>query len=170
MPKLKKSGDKKVAPLFTVDDMFSMGREYAEVSSKTKELNAKKDDLSDKIKTCVKYYGTKDDKGSYYIEDKDHTLLLGSVAKVKVSLDQEKGVAILRELGLESCIKEETKYTIDEGALSEAVSSGKISLNKVQEFTIKSEPSYSVLVKTMEEMPEVEQTTLKSVARRKKNG
>ena len=164
MSKLKKSGNK-VAPLFTVEDMFSMGKEYAELSKKNKVLSEKIKDLSAKIKSCVQYYGTRDDKGSYYIEN--DSVALGSIAKVKVSLDQEKGIQILRDLGLDSCIK--TTYVIDEDALEEAVSEGKISLNKVQEFTVKTE-SYSVSVKSLEEMPEVEQTSLKSVARRKKNG
>ena len=154
---------KKVAPVYSAEDIARMGKEYAELSAQIKVLEAKKKELSDKIKNGAEMYGVKDDKGSYYFED-DY-VVMGKVAKKSFKIDQEKAVAILDAMGLSDVVDTVVTKTVNEDRLQKAVQGGKITLEDVESFTQES-VSYSVLVKEKEVLPEVEQTTLK-VARKK---
>lgn len=149
---------------FSEDEIARMGREYSEISAHIKSLEAKKKDLADKIKQGAEVYGVKDDKGSFCYESNTH--YLSKVAKKSVSIDQEKAIATLEEMGLEDLIHEEVVRTVDESLLEEAVLEKRISIEDVEGFT-NVKTSYSVLVKEKEECPEVKQSNL-LVARRKK--
>lgn len=158
----------KLEVVYTKADIFRFGEEYNALSEQIKQLEAKKKELSNLIKQGCVNYGVKNDKGSSFLED--DTFELGNVAKKSFKFDQEKGIEILRSKGLDNLIKEEVVYSIDEDGLEKAVAMGKISINDVNNFTI-SNVSYSVSVKrkeTVEDMPEVKQSNLKAVARRKK--
>lgn len=154
---------KKVAPLYSAEDVAKMGKEYAEISAQIKMLEAKKKELSDKIKNGAEMYGVKDDKGSFYFED-DY-VLMGKVAKKSFKIDQTKAVETLKSMGLGDVVDTVVVEAVNEDKLQKAVQSGKITLDTVSEFTTES-VSYSVLVKEKEAVPEVEQTTLKA-ARKK---
>lgn len=154
---------KKVAPLYSEEDIAKMGREYAEISAQIKTLEAKKKELSEKIKSGAEMYGVKDDKGSFYFED-DY-VLMGKVAKKSFKIDQTKAVETLESMGLGDVVDTVVSKVVNEDKLQKAVQSGKITLDEVAEFTNES-VSYSVLVKEKEALPEVEQTTLKA-ARKK---
>ena len=69
-------------------------------------------------------------------------------------------------MGIGDVVDEVTVRTVNEDRLQQAVSEGRLSLDTVESFTNVS-VSYSVMVKEKEAMPEVEQTTLKSAAKRK---
>ena len=162
---LKAVGKKKatVTPLFSAEDIGAMGREYADISAQIKVLEAKKKALADKIKEGAEQFGVKDDKGSYYLEN--DTLIMGKVAKKSFKIDQEKAVAILKDLGVEDVVDVITTRVVNEDRLQIAVQEGRLSLDTVEEFTDVS-VSYSVSVKEKEAMPEVEMTSVKA-ARRK---
>lgn len=162
MPKLKKMGA--VTPMFTEQDIYSMAREYAEISAKIKELDARKKVLSDKIKEGSEKFGVKDDKGSYYLENDQ--FLMGKVAKKSFKIDQDKAVGVLKSMGLGDVVDTVTIETVNEDRLNSAVQEGRISINEVEKFTNVT-TSYSVTVKEKEPMPEVEQSTVKMAARKK---
>ena len=168
MAKLKKTSSdietNNVKPLFSADNIGKMGKEYVEVSAKIKQLEERKKFLADTIKNGVEQFGVKDDKGSFYLEDE--SLIMGKVAKKSFKIDQDKAVKTLESMGIGDVVDEVTVRTVNEDRLQQAVSDGRLSLDTVESFTNVS-VSYSVLVKEKEAMPEVEQTTLKSAAKRK---
>lgn len=162
---LKRSKKASVTPMFSKDDYIKMSEEYLEISAQIKELDAKKKELSDKIKQGAETYGVKDDKGSFYCES--DTCIFGKVAKKSMKLNQTKAIAVLKSMGLGDVVDVVTTEVVNESKLESAVQSGKISLKTVEDFT-DSSTSYSVSVKKVEEVStEVEQTTLKKVARKK---
>lgn len=162
--KRAKKSDTKVAPMFTEDNVKSLGRQYADISSQIKALEEQKKALAEKIKQGAEQFGVKDDKGSFYLESED--LMMGKVAKKSFKIDQDKAVKTLESMGIGDVVDEVTVRTVNEDRLQQAVSDGRLSLDTVESFTNVS-VSYSVLVKEKEAMPEVEQTTLKSAAKRK---
>ena len=162
--KRAKKSDTKVTPMFTEDNVKSLGRQYADISSQIKALEEQKKALAEKIKQGAEQLGVKDDKGSFYLERED--LMMGKVAKKSFKIDQDKAVKTLESIGIGDVVDEVTVRTVNEDRLQQAVSDGRLSLDTVESFTNVS-VSYSVLVKEKEAMPEVEQTTLKSAAKRK---
>lgn len=164
LKKVIKKAESNVTPLFTVDDLGKLGREYAEISAQIKELEAQKKSLADRIKKEVERLGVKDDKGSYYFENDNY--IMGKVARKSFKIDQEKAVSVLQSMGLGDVIDVETVYTVNEDRLQSAVQDKRITLETVEDFT-EERVSYSVSVKEKEEMPEVEVTTAK-VARKRK--
>lgn len=162
--KRAKKSDTKVTPMFTEDNVKSLGRQYADISSQIKALEEQKKALAEKIKQGAEQFGVKDDKGSFYLESED--LMMGKVAKKSFKIDQDKAVKTLESMGIGDVVDEVIVRTVNEDRLQQAVSDGRLSLDTVESFTNVS-VSYSVLVKEKEAMPEVEQTTLKSAAKRK---
>lgn len=162
--KRAKKSDTKVTPMLTEDNVKSLGRQYADISSQIKALEEQKKALAEKIKQGAEQFGVKDDKGSFYLESED--LMMGKVAKKSFKIDQDKAVKTLESMGIGDVVDEVTVRTVNEDRLQQAVSDGRLSLDTVESFTNVS-VSYSVLVKEKEAMPEVEQTTLKSAAKRK---
>ena len=162
--KRAKKSDTKVTPMFTEDNVKSLGRQYADISSQIKALEEQKKALAEKIKQGAEQFGVKDDKGSFYLESED--LMMGKVAKKSFKIDQDKAVKTLESMGIGDVVDEVTVRTVNEDRLQQAVSDGRLSLDTVESFTNVS-VSYSVLVKEKEAMPEIEQTTLKSAAKRK---
>ena len=162
MATLKKA-TKSIKPLFSIEDIGRMGREYAEISAHIKDLEAKKKELAEKIKNGAEQFGVKDDKGSYYLESNTH--IMGKVARKTFKIDQDKAVETLVSMGLGDVVDEVVVKTVNEDRLQKAVSEKRITLDEVSEFTNES-VSYSVTVKEKEVMAEVEQSTLK-VARKK---
>mgnify|MGYP001773898445 FL=1 len=162
--KRAKKNDTKVSSMFTEDNVKSLGRQYVDISSQIKALEEQKKALAEKIKQGAEQFGVKDDKGSFYLESED--LMMGKVAKKSFKIDQDKAVKTLESMGIGDVVDEVTVRTVNEDRLQQAVSDGRLSLDTVESFTNVS-VSYSVLVKEKEAMPEVEQTTLKSAAKRK---
>lgn len=166
MATLKKATKKSavVKPLYSIEDIGRMGKEYAELSAQIKALEEQKKLLADKIKSGAEQFGVKDDKGSYYLESATH--IMGKVAKKSYKIDQDKAVETLESMGLGDVVDVVTVKTVNEDRLQKAVKDKRITLDFVQEFTNET-VSYSVSVKEKEVIPEVEQSTLK-VARSKK--
>lgn len=153
----------KVSAVFSKNEVLAMAEEYNSISTQIKTLEAQKKALSEKIKRGAEMYGTKDDKGSYYLED-EH-FICGKVAKKSFKINQEKAVAVLEEKGLNDVVDVVTVKTVNEDRLSSAVSVGRISLNDVEDFT-DSNTSYSVSVKVKEEVPEVQQSNLQAAKKK----
>lgn len=153
-----------IKPLYSIEDIGRMGKEYADLSAQIKVLEEQKKQLADKIKSGAEQFGVKDDKGSFYLESATH--IMGKVAKKSYKIDQDKAVETLESIGLGDVVDVVTIKTVNEDRLQKAVKDKRITLDSVQEFTNET-VSYSVSVKEKEVIPEVEQSTLK-VARSKK--
>ena len=91
--------------------------------------------------------------------------MCGNVAKHSVSLNTDKAIKLLQKKGLNDLIEEKIVKTVDEKKLEKAVMDGKIT-NEEFNSIVNDKVSYSVLVKKVEEMPEVEVSHL--MAARKK--
>lgn len=163
-PAPKKSGAK-VTLMFTEKELGSLASEYADISAQIKALEERKKVLSDKIKQGAEQLGVKDDKGSHYLET-SNGFVLGKVASKSMKIDHEKAVPVLKEMGLKGCVNRVVSETVNEPELERAVASGKITLEEVEQFTTVS-TSYKVSVTKKEEMPVVEQSTVKVAARKK---
>lgn len=161
---IKKMMNTKLKSVASPKDLERMAREYSEISEQIKVLDKKKKELADKIKADTERFGTKDDKGSFYYESE--SFITGRVSKKSFSLNQEKAKETLEEMGLWDELKKVVvTETVDEALLEKYVSEGKLDLDVVESFTNVKE-SFSVSVTKKEEIPQVQQTTLK-VARKK---
>lgn len=154
----------KVTALFTEQNVFEMGREYAELSAQKKVIEERMKFLSTRIKDGAAKFGVKDDKGSHYLEN--DTFLLGRVAKKKFSFNQERAVSVLEASGLGDVVDVITLKQVNEDKLTTAVSQGRIAINVVESFT-DVETSYAVTVKCKEAMPEVQTGDLSAAASKK---
>ena len=155
---------KKVAPMFSAKDILEMVREYSDLSAQIKKLDERKKILSEKIKQGSEQFGVKDDKGSYYLEDE--SIITGKQAKKSISINQDKAVEVLESMGLGDVIDIVSVKTVNEDRLEKALAGKRLTADTIEGFTDK-KVTYSVLVKEKEEVPEVEQSTLK-VAKNKK--
>lgn len=153
----------KVKPMFSIEDLGNMGREYADISAQIKKLEEVKKSLAEKIKSGAEQLGVQDDKGSYYLENDE--FIMGKVAKKSFKIDQDKAVAKLQSMGLGDVVDEVTVQTVNEDRLQKAVQEKRLTLDDVEDFTITS-TSYSVSVKEKEAMPEVEVSTVKAAKRK----
>lgn len=163
LKKVSKKSGTGLKSLFSKQDYEKMAREYADISSQIKALDARKKTLADNLKAGAESFGVKDDKGSFYLESDN--FVVGKVASKSMKIDQQKAVEVLEEKGLEDCVTVVTTKTVDEERLEQAVASNKITLDEVEDFT-KITTSYKVSVKEKEAVPEVEQSLL-SVAKKK---
>lgn len=150
-------------PMFSAEDIGELGRQYAEISAQIKQLEERKKDLAEKIKNGAEQFGVKDDKGSFFLES--DFFIMGKVARKSFKIDQENAISTLTAMGLGDVVDEVIVKTVNEDRLQQAVQDNRLSLDVVRGFTNES-VSYSVSVKEKEEVPEVEQTTLK-VAKKK---
>lgn len=162
--KAVKKSKSEVKPLFSVEDIGRMGKEYAEITKQMKQLEERKKDLADKIKLGAEQFGVQDDKGSYYLED--DTVIMGKVAKKSFKIDQETAVSTLESMGLGDVVDEIVTRVVNEDRLQKAVQDKRITLDVVEDFTNVT-VTYSVSVKEKEAVPEVEQTTLKAAKNKK---
>ena len=145
--------------LFSADDIGALGKQYAEISAKIKQLEEEKKALADRIKAGAEQFGVKDDKGSFYLESDN--FIMGKVAKKSFKIDQELAVKTLESMGLGDVVDEVVVKTVNEDRLQIAVNHKRLDLDIVRAFT-KESVSYSVSVKEKEALPEVEQTSLKA--------
>lgn len=160
---------------YTKTDIENMADEYNSISEQIKVLNNRKKELSEAIKEGAKELGTKDDKGSYYLNVKG--FVVGAQHKQPITI-LDTAYDFLRKYkdkdgkNLADCIEQVTTYKVDENALSKAVQDERITVEELQKSVYSIGSSYSVSVKkskeqSEEEMPEVEQKTFKKAARRK---
>ena len=56
-----KSKTEQVKPLFSVEDIGRMGKEYAEITKQMKQLEERKKELADKIKLGAEQFGVQDE-------------------------------------------------------------------------------------------------------------
>lgn len=156
----KKSATKTV----TKAEIGKLAKEYSEISSQIKVLEERKKVLASLIKEGSIKYGTLDDKGSSYFEV--NGFVAGNVSKVSMSLDQTKGVEFLERMGLGDLVDETVVKTINEDRLEKAVGEKRLTLDDVESFTNR-KTTYQVSVKSVKDMPEVEQSNMSLAASRK---
>ena len=140
-----------------------MAQEYDAISLQIKALDSQKKSLADKIKELAQKFGTKDDKGSHYCGNDE--FMCGNVAKHSISLNTDRAVALLQKKGLNEYIEEKIVKVVDEKKLEKAIINGQIT-QKEFDSIMDDKVSYSVSVKKIEEMPEVEVTQLKAAKKK----
>lgn len=158
---LKVVGGKKTT--MTKADLFRMAQEYNAISLQIKALDSQKKSLADKIKELAQKFGTKDDKGSHYCGNDE--FMCGNVAKHSISLNTDRAVALLQKKGLNEYIEEKIVKVVDEKKLEKAIINGQITQEEFDSI-MDDKVSYSVSVKKIEEMPEVEVTQLKAAKKK----
>lgn len=156
----KTSGVKRL----TRGELGRCAEEYKEISSQIKVLDDRKKQLATLLKEGAVQYGVKDDKGSSFIEVNGY--VVGNVCKVSMSIDQSKAVPFLEKKGLGDLVDVVEVRTVNEERLTKAVGEKRLTLREVESFTNKSN-SYSVSVQKIEDMPEVEQSSLSLAASRR---
>ena len=142
-------------------DLSKMLIEYSELSKQIKLLDERKKSLGDTIKCYAMDNGSKDDKGSFYCEKDNFTF--GAQCKKSVSLNEDKAMEFLESKGFTECIKMVAK--VDEEALEKRCSTGDITPEELESITT-SRVSYAVTVKSIGEMPEVQQTEVVAASRK----
>ena len=158
---LKVVGGKKTS--LTKSDLFKMASEYDVLSSQIKALETQRKSLAEKIKELAQKFGSKDDKGSHYASNGE--FMCGNVARHSISLNTDKAIKLLQSKGLNDYIEEKIVKTVDEKKLERAIALGEISQEEFESIMV-DKVSYSVLVKKEEQMPEVQQTTLKAAKKK----
>ena len=163
-PKTAPKKAKSATSGYTVEELGKAAQEYAEISAQMKIMDERKKALAKIIKDGAVKFGTKDDKGSSYLEVNSY--VVGNVSKVSMSLDHEKGADYLEKKGLGDLVDVVTVKTINEDRLEKAVGDNRLTLQEVDSFTNR-KVTYSVSVKSMEDMPVVEQSELAMAASKK---
>ena len=166
MAVLKKAKSTKITKIFSAKDYESMANEYSDLSAQIKALEVKKKELAEKLKQGAEEVGTKDDNGSFYIDGSNY--IIGKIAKKSMSINSQKAIPVLKSKKLyKDCVDVVTVESVNVDKLSMLVDLGKIKLSEVENFT-DTKVTYAVSVTKKEELPEVELSTFKSVAKRKK--
>lgn len=162
---LKAVGGKSTKTTQTRDDVFRMAQEYDEVSNQIKMLDKTKKSLSESIKKLAEKFFPEDDKGSHIGDNGAYQC--GKQAKHSISLNEGRAMEIIRKKHLtKQLVTQKTVDVIDEKALETCVATGKITQEEF-DYMMDDVVSYAVVVKKLEEMPEVEQTTVHKAARKK---
>lgn len=131
-----------------------MVAEYNELKIKEKHIKDRKAVLSDAIKTYSLTNGTKDDKGSYYLDTDKYSF--GAMCKKSVKFNTDKAVEFFQSRGFDDCITFSPQ--IVESAVEKHLDNGDITVGDLEDITNTS-VSYAVSVKAKEEVVEVQQTT-----------
>ena len=170
--RLKKDSAEKIK--VTAVDVDNMAEEYHRLSEQIAVLTKRKTELSNAIKEVVASLGTKDNKGSQYLNTSN--FVCGRVHSQKIDINQDKAYEYLTNHqdtkggSFADCIHQVTTYVVDEDDLAKAVKEGRIDIKTLRDNCYDVKESYSVSVKPKkaeEETPEVEVTSLKKAARRK---
>ena len=139
-------------------------REYNALREQKASIEARMKVLSTELKDAAEKKGTKDDRGSYYLECDGY--MVGKLARKSVTFNTEKAIKLFRKKGIPECLKEVT--VIDNDAVEAAITEGYISEKELESITEVS-VSYSIDVRKKEEVSdEVEETQV--AASRKTRG
>lgn len=116
-------------PASNLAEANKMARDYDSYSVKIKELNSRKKELGDYLKSFAREEGVQDDKGSYYYDLDQY--VVGCVARTSTSLDHEKAVSLLKKKGLGNCVKKVISYELNEAEIEKAVNCGDLTLEEL---------------------------------------
>lgn len=134
-------------------------KDYDNLRKKKKQLEDQMKLLSQEIKDYSSIYGTKDDKGSCYVDSPTYTF--GTQCKKSIKLNGEKALDFFKTHNLEKYIK--TQEYVDETTVEALSQDGTISYDDLESMcNIKT--TYSVLVTKKEEVTaEVEEHEVASM-------
>lgn len=128
-------------------------REYVSLCEEEKRIKQRKDVLASALKKYALENGETNDKGSSYFERDNY--VVGNIARKSISFDVEKAIKFFRRRGYPECVKE--VEVIDESAVEELISTGEISLGDLESIT-QTKVSYSISVKPVEEVTDVQES------------
>ena len=129
-------------------------REYNALREQKSSIEARMKVLATELKDAAEKQGTKDDRGSYYLECND--FMIGKLARKSVAFNTEKAEKLFRKKGLPECLRE--VIVIDNDAVEAAITEGYISEKELESITEVS-VTYSIDIRKKEEVTdEVEET------------
>lgn len=155
--KLKKKSEKPLASElpFSGRSLSEVLHEYSEISEQMKFLDKRKKELAESLKELALKTGTKDEKGSYYVDEGDK--VFGRVRKCSISLNEEKALKFFKSKGL---LKEVTKSVIDLDKVDLLVGCGEVSAEEIEAISDVKESFQFYMgekkTEEPEEMPEIQ--------------
>lgn len=124
-----------------VQALLGKAARYLDASAKIKPLEAEKKRLSSELKEGAVALGTKDDKGTYTVEEGQY--VIKSVASSSTVIDHAKAIAVLANLKLlDRC----TTRVVDEKQLEICFQEGLIDIEDINSFTATVEGTAKVSV------------------------
>ena len=133
--------------------------EYASLREQQGLIKKRMDTLATEIKDYALKNGSKDDKGSCYLENDSFTF--GAMAKTSINLNQEEAIAFLKGRKFTDAIKVVTMESVDEQKLEEHINNGDIDSADLEAMTT-CKTTFSVSVLKKEVMPEVQVSAVAS--------
>ena len=127
-----------------------LAAEYDVLRIKASQIDKRKKEIAEILKTYAKKSGTADTNGSYYVDVEGFTF--GAQCKKSVKFS-ESAANYLISAGFDECVEMTPK--INEDAVYSRVSNGDLTVEELESIT-ETSVSYSVSVKAVEEMPEVQ--------------
>lgn len=127
--------------------------EYNSLREQKKSIESQMAKVSADLKSYAEKNGTKDDKGSYYVEYGDY--MIGKQARKSISFDVPKAVTFFRKHGIPECV--DTIEVINSDAVEQAINEGIISVEDLEKIT-ETKISYSIDVRAREEITDVQET------------
>lgn len=146
-------------PQQSIDDKV---QEYHRLREESKTIKNRMDTLAKEIKDYATQNGVKDDKGSFYCDNK--SFMFGSQAKKSVSFKRDVALVFFKAKGLLDAIK--ITEVIDEDAVEKYINEGAITFEDLESIT-ETKVSYAIDLKKKEDMPVVEESTVQMAASKK---
>ena len=137
--------------------------EYSALSEQSKTLESRKSYLSKKIKEYAVKHGTKDDKGSYIIQNDEY--VFGQVASISIVM-KDNIIDNLKKMGFDDCVHK--VEVVDKDLIDKYYNEGAITDDNLKELFETKENTPRVMVKKLEEMPEVKVYNAASTKKRRK--
>jgi hypothetical protein len=162
---LRKTTESNVVSFNYVSSMEEQAREYNELRKQKSIIEKKMKELSDNLKNLAEQYGTQDNNGSYYLSSEKFQV--GKQAKKSISFNEPVAIAYLKGRKLADAIYSVEK--VNEDVVESYVSDGTIPISDLEGIT-NTKVSYAVIVKEVEEMPDVQVTGVANAASKKTRG
>lgn len=144
----------KLVPLHSKDITPDFVREYNVLREQKTSIEARMKVLATELKDAAEKQGSKDDRGSYYLDCEG--FMIGKVARKSVTFNVEKAEKLFRKKGIPECLKEIT--VVDNDAVEAAIAEGYISEQELESITDVS-VTYSIDIHKKEEVTdEVKET------------
>lgn len=142
----------------------SMVEEYQNLSKQEKLLSSRKKLLAESIKAYAMQNGTKDDKGSFYVENDN--FIFGAQCRKSVSLDEVKALKFFEEKGIYDNVVD-LKPVINENKVEEYLAIGDITVEDIMSIS-KEKVTMAIDVRVKDDIVTVQESTASIAAQKKR--
>ncbi|MDR2606605.1 MAG: hypothetical protein LBC38_04905 [Oscillospiraceae bacterium] len=137
----------------SADEAEILVEQYDALRKQESEIKKQKDKISDQLKAYAESAGTKDVKGSYYVQSEKY--IFGKQARTSVAFVHDIAVEALTKCGYVEAI--DVVRTVNEDRFEQLVGEGKVSVDDFIDMgAISQKTTYAIFVKPIEEMSEIE--------------